>query len=76
MNSFHGNERDDRFQQSLKVSLQTSVQISTLLSLMLQLHGLAITFKILEMKRNLPAYALFSVKKSKLRRKMKHYQAR
>ena len=56
--------------------LQMCIQFFPLISLILQLHGLVITYKILEMKRNLMLCALFSAKKSKLQRKMKHIQAR
>ena len=59
-----------------KLLWQVLIQKLSILALVFQLHGLVITYKILQMKRDLMVSAYFATWKSKMQRKRKHIQAR
>lgn len=59
-----------------KLLWQALIQYFSILALVFQLHGLVITYKMLQMKRDLMVSAYFATRKSKMQRKRKHIQAR
>ena len=62
--------------EAFKMAAFVFLQFALLLSFILQLHGIMVTDKLLEMRRNMLLSAYFSVPRSNLRRKRKHLQAR
>jgi hypothetical protein len=52
------------------------LQFGFVFSLILQLYGIILAYKMLEMRRNMILTAYFSLRKSNLRRKRKHLRAR